>query len=219
MKKNIFILLALLGMAKLATAQSFIGSLFTQKKQQTKLLLQQIAALEVYKGYLEKGYNIAKFGLNTIGDIKNGEFKLHKTFFGSLKAVNPKVKQYSRVADIIQLQLQSIAAYHKTMQRVLATGMYSEEELAYLKKVFERLMEACGQTLDELITLVTDGELEMKDDERIARIDLLHEQMLEHYTFTSSFSQTALQMALYRKHEGGETKYLKDLNGIESLNP
>jgi hypothetical protein len=46
-----------------------------QKKTQIKYLLQQIAANKVYIEYIEKGYNIARKGLQTIHDIKKGDFK------------------------------------------------------------------------------------------------------------------------------------------------
>ena len=50
------------------TAQTW-AEWFRQKATQKKYLLQQIAALHVYSGYLSKGYSIAKDGLNTIKSI------------------------------------------------------------------------------------------------------------------------------------------------------
>ena len=57
---------------------------FRQKATQKKYLLQQIAALQVYSGYLSKGYSIAKNGLNTIKNIKNGDLLQHSNYFTSL---------------------------------------------------------------------------------------------------------------------------------------
>src|SRR5436190_21373731 len=74
---------------------------FNQNATQKKYLLQQIAALQVYTQYLQKGYSIAKTGLTTIGNFKNGHFSLDKDFFASLENINPKIKKYSRVSDII----------------------------------------------------------------------------------------------------------------------
>src|SRR5260221_14255636 len=72
-----------------------------QKKTQIKYLEGQIAALQVYLSYAEQGYSIAKHGLTAINDIKNGDFSLHKGYFTSLKNVNPKIKSYWKIADII----------------------------------------------------------------------------------------------------------------------
>lgn len=50
---------------------------FRQKKTQKKYLIQQIAALKVYLGYVQKGYSIAQKGLTTVSNIKKGNFDLH----------------------------------------------------------------------------------------------------------------------------------------------
>ena len=78
---------------------------FRQKATQKKYLLQQIAALHVYLGYLSKGYSIAKDGLNTIKSIKNGDLLQHTNYFTSLVTVNPQIKRYKKVADIIAIQI------------------------------------------------------------------------------------------------------------------
>jgi hypothetical protein len=64
-------------------------------------MLQQIAALQAYITVAEKGYSIAEQGLQTIGQIKNGEFNLHSAFVSSLKAVSPAVGNMAEVAEII----------------------------------------------------------------------------------------------------------------------
>ena len=69
--KKCFLCIVLLITTILCNAQG-LSEWFNQKATQKKYLLQQIAALQVYIGYLQKGYSIAKTGLTTIGNIKNG---------------------------------------------------------------------------------------------------------------------------------------------------
>ena len=59
---------------------------FQQKKTKLKYIAQQIAAFEVYAGYLKKGYEIVDEGWNTVNDIKHGDFDLHNNYFTSLKS-------------------------------------------------------------------------------------------------------------------------------------
>ena len=89
MKKIVAIAL-LLSFATSGSAQTF-AEWFNQKATQRKYLIQQIAALQVYIGYVSKGYSIAKNGLNTIRDIKRGDFNLHNSYLTSLVTVNPKI--------------------------------------------------------------------------------------------------------------------------------
>ena len=63
---------------------------FRQNSTQKKYLLQQIAALSVYSGYLGKGYLVARNGLSVIQQLRQGEVNLHDTHFKSLVALNPK---------------------------------------------------------------------------------------------------------------------------------
>src|SRR5438270_175824 len=85
-------------------AQTF-DEWFNQKETQKKYLLAQIAALHTYIDYAQKGFSIVNNGLNTIRDIKKGDFNLHNNFLNSLSTVNPTVKKYAKVASIIAMQI------------------------------------------------------------------------------------------------------------------
>lgn len=94
--KRLFTLVLFALLSSGVKAQTF-GEWFRQGATQKKYLLQQIAGLQVYIGYVQKSYSIAKQGLNTVSAIKHGEFNLHKDYFNSLRTVNPKIKNYSKV--------------------------------------------------------------------------------------------------------------------------
>ena len=47
-----------------------LSDFFSQSEADIKYMLQQVAALQVYIGYAEKGYSIAQKGLTFIGDLK-----------------------------------------------------------------------------------------------------------------------------------------------------
>lgn len=196
-------------------AQTF-AEWFQQSSTQKKYLLQQIAALQVYIGYVQKGYSIAKQGLNTISDIKNGEFNLHKDYFNSLKSVNPTIKNYSKVADIIALQVNIIKVYKEAAKQVKQSRSFNAKEINYINGVFERLLDDCTKTIDALTTVTISGELEMKDDERLKRIDDLYTDMQEKYTFVKSFSNEAKMLAASRIREQIEIQTSRALNGIKN---
>lgn len=189
------------------------GDIQAQGKQR-KVLLQQIAALKVYIDAAQKGYSIAKKGLNTIGDLKRGEFKLHIDYLNSLKKVNPKIKNYSRISEIIGLQLKIMKSCHRTYCNLKETDLFHGSELDYIKRVFGRLMDNCNNTLDELITVITDGQLEMKDDERMERIDRLYYTMMDNYSFFQSFNNQAKSLYLSRVKENNEAQNSQGLYSI-----
>ena len=126
-----------------------------QKATQKKYLLQQIAALQVYIGYAKKGYNIVSGGVNTIRNIKNGDFNLHRDFFNRLKNVNPAIRWYAKVADIIAYQVKIIKQTKITIQQIRETKQFTEAELDYCKMVFDNLLDECMKTAEELILVTT----------------------------------------------------------------
>ncbi len=215
MKKIFLFLLLFVSVAGSLQAQTF-EEWFQQKKTQKKYLLQQIAALQVYIGYAQKGYHIAKEGLTTIGGFTKGEFNLHTDYFNSLKSVNPVVKRYAKVAKIIALQIKIVQNYNRTYRRLNGSDMFSGDELAYIGRVFNRLLDDCDKTLDELLTITTDGKLEMKDGERMERIDKLYLEMKDKYTFSQSFSNDAKSLAASRMKEKTDVQTSRVLQGIKN---
>jgi len=213
MKK--LLILFLFGMFATTTQAQTFAEWFRQKKTQKQYLIQQITALQVYIGYAQKGYSIAKEGLNTIGELKRGEFNLHTDYFNSLKSVNPKIKQYAKVADIMVMQITIIQGYSKTRRYVRESGAFNGEELDYIMRVLGRLLDDCGNTLGELIAVTTDGNLEMKDDERLERIDILYQDMTDKYTFSRSFNNETMVLAASRIKENNDVQTSRALYGIK----
>lgn len=186
-----------------------------KRKRKKKYLLQQIAALQVYIGYAKKGYDVMNKGLTTIRSIKNDDLNLHRDFFGLLKQVNPRIKKYAKVADIISYQLRIVKETNKTLQGIRETGQFTSEELDYCKMVFDNLLLDCLKSIDELFLVITSGELEMKDDERIKRINSLYADMQNKYTFSSSFSEEMGLLSVQRLGEQIEINRSKILNGLK----
>ncbi|MBS1511641.1 MAG: hypothetical protein JST86_12420 [Bacteroidetes bacterium] len=185
------------------------------QSKQVKLYLKQIGLNEVLINYLKKAMAIAKFGLTTIADIKNGEFSLHRIFFDKLKAVNPKIKNLKKVADIITLQVQIIKNYQSSYKQIKASKQFSNTEINYIYSVFSKLLDDTGNNLEELYKVLAAAQYQMTDDERIKRIDDLYIQMQSNYVFTQHFSKETLVMAMQRMKESNELKQSRDWYGIK----
>lgn len=190
-----------------------IHSMQGQAKWRKELLL-QIAALQVYMDYAKKGYNVAKKGLTFIGDVKKGEVSLHSDYFNSLKLINPRIKKYSKIMDIVLLQLKIIKISNNTFKQLREADLFNGSELDYIRRSFDQLFENCNRTLDELLVVTTDAELEMKDDQRIERIDKLYETMMSDFSFCVNFSNEAKALSLSKAGERNDVKWSTALNGL-----
>lgn len=145
-----------------------------QNATQRKYLIQQIVALQVQIAQIKKGYEIAKSGYNTIHAIKNGEFSLHTVFFTGLNTVNPKVRKYARVADIIANQVTIIQVANQSIRQARSSPRFGAGELAVVSEISTALLTEVTKTIDQLSAIVLNSKYEMTDDERLRRIDQLY---------------------------------------------
>lgn len=173
-------------LASSARAQTW-GEFFKQGKTQKKYLIEQIAALHIYGGYLKKGYDIAGQGINTVREFKNGEFGLHSAFFGSLEAVSPAIRNSTKIKEVIVFQLE----ISKSLNGLKSNEWLSNDDLSYIQDVKDKVIKECGNDLEELLLVITSGKVEMTDDERIKRLDKVYAAMRDKAAFAQSFCNQA----------------------------
>jgi hypothetical protein len=164
----------------------------TSAQSMTTVMLEQIAKLELYLKEAQQGYAIAQTGLTTIGQIKKGDFDLHSLFFSTLKNVNPAIKGWGKVADIIAMQVEILQGCAQTLSAVTGSGNFNASDLKYVTAVYSNLKDLTAKDIDELTSLVTDGTWQMTDDDRMNRIDQLFNHVEGKYLFLRSFSNRVL---------------------------
>ena len=209
MKTLLIILLT--AMATVTRAQTW-NEVFDQKETQKKYLIQQIAVMKLYAGYLKKGYDIANKGINSIKDISKGEFDLHQSFFTSLKMVNPAIAGNSKIAQVIAWQM----TISKDLFALNSRIELPPSDKSYIRQVRLKVMKECEQDMEELLLVITQDKLEMKDDERINRLDKVYENMKDKYQFTQSFSNQVKTLGLQKEQEERNNEALKKHYGIKN---
>jgi hypothetical protein len=179
---------------------------FKQKKTQKKYLIQQIAALKVYLEQLKEGYDIVKKGLNTIGDIRQGKFHLDEGYIASLNHVNSAVSESAKVTEILAYQRLIMNEFRKLEKFCKTEPLLTLDEAEYVSDVYRNVLKDCDGTLEDLRMVVDNDLLEMKDDERIARLDNLYADMKDKYGFTRSFSNSTRLLIMQRAIETNEIR-------------
>jgi hypothetical protein len=172
-----------------------------QKKTQKRYLVKQIALLRLYLGYVKKGYDIAEKGLTTIHHIKNGDFNLHRDFFGSLQLVNPHIANSAKVADIIAFQVYILRDLKRVNSFCKDNEHFTPEEIRYVAAVYSNMLIQCDTSISELLIIIRDHESTMKDDERLMRIGNLYDDMLDKHAFVQSFDHDVRIIAAERERE------------------
>ena len=200
----------------LLTIQISSNALFAQSTEAQQLLLnvEKLAQLKKILSNMKKGYEIVSMGYNTIKDISKGNFNLHDAFLNALLQVSPTVRKYKRVADIITCQSQIVKEYRSAFNRFKSTNLFNSSEITYMEDVYKNLFKKSLQNLDELSIVITAGKLRMSDDERIAAIDRIYEDISDKLVFLRGFNNESSVLAVQRGRELVDTKLSEKLNGL-----
>lgn len=194
----------LLGLTSAGRAQSF-------EAQQLLLNVEKLTQLKSILSDMKKGYEIISQGYEAVKNISQGNFSLHEVFLDDLLLVNPEIKKYSRVADIISSQKAIVSEYQSAFKQFKSSGSFSEKELDYLEQVYQQLFDQSMDNLDELLTIITSSRLRMNDDERLQAIDRIFADTQDKLQFLRVFNREVRVLNLQR------TKEKQDIGRVRNL--
>lgn len=202
----------------LLTCKSVIGQTTQewtqQKKTQIRYLVEQIAALQIYAKYLKTGYDIVQKGHNLIGDIKEDNFNDHSSYFGSLKLVKLPLKNQQKIQLIAGLLTRIEERLNDLYSYCSAQPEFQQHESTYIGKVRDNMILKCEIQIERINALISDGILQMNDEERISRIDNILEEAEVMNSFTQSFVNGTKLLRIQRSKEKGEVMKSRKFSGI-----
>lgn len=184
--------------------------------QQLLLDCEKLLQLKDIYSDLVKGYDILSEGYNAVSDISQGNFDLHKLFLDGLLKANPVVQKYQKVADIINCQLQIISEYSTAYSRFKSDNNFSPDEIIYIAKVYNNLIDQSIKGLSDLTNVITDGVLRASDDERLSQIDKLSAEMQDRLNFLRYFNNNTTVLALQRARENNDVNTIRNIYGIKN---
>ena len=196
---------------------SFFGTECFSQAQELEELALDIEKLVQFKQILsdlEKGYKILEGGYNTIKNISEGNFSLHKAFLDGLMAVSPAVAKYKKIVTITENQLQLIKEYKNAFKRFKADDNFNLDEIEYIGKVYSNLVDESVKNLERLLNVITASKLRMSDDERLRAIDLIDEEMQDKLSFLRFFNNNTTVLSLQRTKEKNDLKSSRLLHGV-----
>lgn len=185
-----------------------------QEIQQLLLNVKKLSQLKKILTNMKEGYQILSDGYNTIEDLSEGNFTLHKTFLDGLMQVSPTVRDYKKVADIINYQLILVKEYKTAYGRFKQDGNFSQQELDYLARVYDNLFKQSLNNLDDLTTIITANKLRMSDNERLQAIDSIYYDMQDKLLFLRHFNNNTTILAVQRARERNDVTTIKEIYGL-----
>lgn len=210
-------LLIALWLALLATgahAQLF-KEWFRQNKTQREYLKEQIVQLKLYLELTKQGYKIAKEGLNTIHQIKNGEFKLHKSRFDSLRIVKSGITSLSRLQYITDLHGSINEVCEKLPAEIAGCRLLDPAQKKRMITALKTLYDDSQVLIGGFFMVIRDEQVSMTDNERIQRIEGICKEFEGNYLVAENLRR---DLGLVCKSVSAELEDIdnrRQLNGIK----
>lgn len=184
--------------------------------QELVLDLQKLGQEKQMLKDLYTGYTILSKGYGAIRDISKGSFDLHKAFLDGLLLVNPVVKNYRRVAEIVRLQEQIVGEYSSAWALFRADPHFTPDEVLFIGNVYGGLFSQTIKNLGDLANVLTDGTYRASDAERLEQIDGLYRQMAGSQAFITNFNNGTALLSLQRSADINEYEAVRQWYGLNS---
>lgn len=184
-----------------------------QEAVQLALNIQKLDQLRKILKNMYDAYKILTEGYNKVKNIAEGNFKIHEVFLDGLMKVNPAIKKYSRVADIIDYQLKIVKEYKAAYSQFKSSKKFSEQEIKHIGKVYGQLFDKSLENLESLLMVITASNLRMTDDERIKAVDKIYNDISEQLFFLRYFNNETKLMVFQRSKDQSEIIHLNELFG------
>jgi hypothetical protein len=183
--------------------------------QQLILDYEKLASLKNILSQMYQGYAVLSKGYSAVKGVAQGNFSLHQVFLDGLYLVSPTVRKYPRITDIIIDQATLVGEYRQASGAFNSSGHFNPDELAYMMKVYNNLISASLQNLDNLVMIVTDSQLRMSDAERLTAIDRLYLESHNQLTYLRHFNDQASAMEKQRAVTEQDRQALRSIYGIK----
>lgn len=201
-------------MILVALLHPFPGKSQTHDATQLILNYEKLMQMKEILEHMYKGYVVLEKGYSRIKGIAEGNFKLHEAFLNELLKVSPEVRKYYRVAEIVQYQQRILREYKSTYTKIKDGDSFSAAELAFLVEMYEGLFKASLRNLEELVLILTAGELRMSDFERLEAIDRLHGEMSGLLVSLRQMNNEINTLGNQRNRMRNDRESILELNGM-----
>jgi hypothetical protein len=159
-------------------------------------------------------YTVVHQGYEDIKNLSQGTFSLHMAFLDGLLAVSPAVSSYAKVGDIINKEAMLVQEYKAAIRYLQGTGQFTDQEWVYFGNFYADLVQGGLKNVNELMMVITAGELRMSDAERLAAIDRIDANISGQLDALRKFDNQAVVQAAQRKQAASDQATLRALYGL-----
>jgi len=175
---------------------------------------EQLAELIVYKGSLEKGYQITSYGLGGLMDTATAVFQLIGAHDHSLQAIDSGIRQLALVHQLWVVQSTLLKWCPACREYDLSSPNVHPEERTYYTAVYSAMIRAALNSMDRFQRVMTAGAYSMDDGERLRQLSDIFRQEREQSAFMQYFNGEIALLAAERNRAGNQVRDLRRLYAL-----
>ena len=157
---------------------------------------------------------MSKLKLEEIADWVKKQRDLYKEYYDELKKVKAVVSYYFKIKQLAEKNLQVVEAYQRMWVLLSKDQNFKAAELAYMKKVYESILDETAKNVELLSSVVKSFTLQMTDAERLALIDKAAARVDLNYSELLSFNRENKMLSLSRAKTQQDIDAVKALYGL-----
>lgn len=151
--------------------------------------------------------------LKDISDWSNRQKQLYSDYYDQLKKVKNAIAAFRQVRDVVNDQLQLVKEYKAAYNRFRADKNFSPEELEYIGRVYQGIIDASVRNLDELMLAVNSFKTSMTDGQRLEMIQRVSAKIAGNLSDLRQFNSQNSLLSRQRDVERNDAATMKKIYG------
>jgi hypothetical protein len=156
-----------------------------------------------------------KLKLNQISGWTQKQKDLYSQYYQELWQIKSAIAYYSRLSDLTSKQVELVNSYNRAWALLKADKHFTAEELAYMTKVYDGILQASIKDLDQILAVVNPSKTQMKDEKRLELINATADHMDTNYNDLQKFNNQNFLLSIQRAQDENEVLTLRRYYGIE----
>ena len=158
---------------------------------------------------------LSKLKLNQISGWTQKQKDLYSQYYQELWQIKSAIAYYSRLSDLTSKQVELVNSYNRAWALLKADKHFTAEELAYMTKVYDGILQASIKDLDQILAVVNPSKTQMKDEKRMELINATADHMDTNYNDMQKFNNQNFLLSIQRAQDENEVQTLRRYYGIE----
>jgi len=158
---------------------------------------------------------LSKLKLDEISGWSEKQKELYGQYYTELWQVKSLIAYYERIRHITETQAALINEYNHAWGLLRQDKHFSHEELTYMQKVYNGILQESVKNLDEILVIVSSFKTQMTDAKRIELINKAADRIDKNCSDLRQFNNQNYVLSLQRAQSEHEVITLKKYYGID----